>query len=238
MTTRKRGWSQAEDDTLRQLWPNNPDTTVMAALGRSQSNVHVRAKKLGIKRSPEYLAAQIARASLRIRTDPVMSQNIFQPGFTPWNAGIKGYQPGGRSAETRFKPGDKPASTLPIGAHRIVNNKPSGPQLERKMTETPGPNHKRWVPVARLVWEAAHGPVPPGHIVVFKNPSLRTVVLEQITLDKLDCITRAEHAKRNHPRNKCPELGALIQLKGCITRQVKRITKAAAEQAAAQQATT
>lgn len=53
MTTRKRGWSQAEDDTLRQLWPNNPDTTVMAALGRSQSNVHVRAKKLGIKRSPE-----------------------------------------------------------------------------------------------------------------------------------------------------------------------------------------
>lgn len=238
MSTRKRGWSQSEDDTLRQLWPNNPDTTVMAALGRSQSNVHVRAKRLGLKRSPEFLADQKARAMHRIYTDPVMSARIFKPGLAPWNAGLKGYQPGGRSAETRFRPGNKPASTLPIGAHRIVSNKQSGPQLERKMTDTPGPSHKRWVPVARLVWEAAHGPVPPGHIVVFKTPSLRTVVLEQITLDKLDCITRAEHAKRNHPREKCPELGELIQLKGAITRQVNRITKAAAEQAAAAQATT
>jgi hypothetical protein len=101
------------------------------------------------------------------------------------------------------------------------------------MTETPGPNHHRWVPVARLVWEAAHGPVPPGHIVVFKSPALRTVVLEQITLDKLDCITRAEHARRNHPRNKHPELGRLIQLKGAITRQVNRIAKAAAAEKAA-----
>ena len=237
MSTRKRGWSQAEDDTLRQLWPNNPDTVVMAALGRSQSNVHVRAKRLGIKRSPEYLELAKERAAQRIKTDPVMSARVFKPGCATWNSGMKGYQPGGRSAETRFKPGDKPASTLPIGAHRIVISKHGGAHLERKMSDTLGHSHKRWVPVARLVWQDAHGPVPPGHIVVFKTPSLRTVVLEQITLDKLDCITRAEHAKRNHPRNKCPELGALIQLKGCITRQVKRINKAAAEQAASHQAT-
>jgi len=232
-----RIWSQKELATMRRLWPSYPDRLIMYLLGRSQSCVHNQAKRMGLKRTPEYLAAQKARATLRMQTDRVMREHIFQPGLVPWNAGRKGYKPGGRAAETQFKPGCKPQTTQPIGAHRIVSNKQSGPQLERKMTDTPGPNHHRWVPVARLVWEAAHGPVSPGCIVVFKTPSLRTVVLEQITLDKLDCITRAEHAKRNHPRNKCPELGALIQLKGAITRQVNRITKAAAEQAAAQATT-
>ena len=228
-----RIWSEKELATMRRLWPCYPDRLIMYLLGRSQSCVHNQAKRMGLKRTPEYLAAQKARATLRIQTDRVMREHIFQPGLVPWNAGRKGYKPGGRVAETQFKRGCKPKTTQPIGAHRIVNNKSGGPLLERKMTETPGPNNLRWVPVARLVWEAAHGPVPPGHIVVFKNPGLRTVVLEQITLDKLDCITRAEHARRNHPRNKHPELGRLIQLKGAITRQVNRIAKAAAAEKAA-----
>lgn len=232
---KKRGWSQEEDDTLRKLWPTSPDKVIMAALGRSQTNLYARAKQLGIERSPEYTALHKARAAHRIRTDPVMSRQIFQPGLVPWNTGKTGYQPGGRSAETRFKPGSKPHTTLPVGAHRILHSNNGGPVLERKISDAPGPHHKskHWVPVARLVWEEAHGPIPPGYIVVFKTPGLRTVELEQITLDKLDCITRAEHAKRNHPRNKHPELGRLIQLKGAITRQVNRIAREQADRATA-----
>lgn len=61
-------------------------------------------------------------------------------------------------------------------------------------------------------------------MVVFKR-GMKTSVLEEITLDKLDCISRAENARRNHPRNRDPELGRLIQLKGAITRQVNRINR-------------
>lgn len=82
----------------------------------------------------------------------------------------------------------------------------------------------------RLVWEAANGPVPAGHIVVFK-PGMRTVVLEEITLDRVELITRAENARRNHPRSRDPELGRLVQLKGAITRQVNRIAREAQEKA-------
>jgi hypothetical protein len=46
-----------------------------------------------------------------------------------------------------------------------------------------------------------------------------------ITADKLECISRAQHAHRNHPRNKSPELAKLAQLKGAITRQVNRINR-------------
>jgi hypothetical protein len=87
---------------------------------------------------------------------------------------------------------------------------------------------RRWKAVHRLVWEAANGPIPAGHIVVFK-PGTKTVAEAEITADKLECITRTENLRRNHPRNKSPELGRLVQLKGAITRQVNRIAREHAE---------
>ena len=72
-----------------------------------------------------------------------------------------------------------------------------------------------------LVWQAAHGPVPKGHIVVFK-PGRRSAELSRIILDAVECISRAEHARRNHPRSKSPELGRLVQLRGAITRQINK----------------
>lgn len=74
------------------------------------------------------------------------------------------------------------------------------------------------------MWAAAHGPIPPRHIVVFK-PGHKTTKPEHITADKLECITRAENARRNHPISHSPELAKLVQLKGAITRQVNRIRK-------------
>ncbi|MFD1839535.1 hypothetical protein [Paracidovorax cattleyae] len=70
--------------------------------------------------------------------------------------------------------------------------------------------------------------MPDGHICVFK-PGQRTTVLEEITADRVECISRAENARRNHPRNKSPELAKLVQLKGAITRQVNRIAREAKE---------
>jgi hypothetical protein len=103
--------------------------------------------------------------------------------------------------------------------------------LERKLTDDPAiVPARRWVAVHRIVWEAAHGPIPAGHIVCFK-PGKKTAVLEEVTSDRLECITRAENARRNHPRNHSPELARLVQLKGAITRQVNRIAREAQENA-------
>jgi hypothetical protein len=145
----------------------------------------------------------------------------FAPGHTTWNKGRKGWQAGGRSVQTQFTTNMQPPNTLPMGSLRIVNGK-NGQQLERKVSEVSGPNHLRWKSVHRLVWEAAHGPVPAGHITIFK-PGMKTLVEEEITIDRVECISRAENARRNHPRNISPELAKLVQLKGAITRQVNRI---------------
>ena len=53
----------------------------------------------------------------------------------------------------------------------------------------------------------------------------QTTVLEEITIDKLICISRAENARRNSAAAHSTEYGKLAQLKGAITRQVNRIIK-------------
>jgi len=64
-------------------------------------------------------------------------------------------------AATQFKKGDRLGAAqhnyVPIGSLRVSKDG----YLERKVTDDPSfvPN-RRWVSVHRLVWEAAHGPVP------------------------------------------------------------------------------
>lgn len=217
-------WSPTEFELLRELYPDLPSLDVAALLDRPVGQVHQAAARHGLKKSQAFKASDFSGRVQRGKQSPRMVVNQFQSGQQPWNAGRKGWQAGGRSVETQFTTGMLPPNTLSIGSYRVITEKNGGKHLERKMREVPGANHKRWTPVTRLVWEAAHGPVPAGSIVVFK-PGQRTLVLEQITLDRLECITRGQNAARNHPNNSNPELAKLIQLKGAITRQVNRITR-------------
>jgi hypothetical protein len=187
-----------------------PSAQLAALLNRKLGSVYQMATHLGVCKSPAFLSGQ---HSGRITN-----------GNKPWNAG-QPFEAGGRSAQTRFALGQAPHNVRPIGSLRI-----SGENiLERKLNNNKGPNHVRWIPVSRIVWEAAHGKVPPKHLVIFK-PGMRTTELDQITLDKLECISRAEHAKRNNAWKNGSEIGKLYQLKGAITRQLNRIKKQTKEQ--------
>lgn len=222
-------WTEAQLTVLRQFYPDLRADDVAHIIGRTTKSVHQKARQLGIGKSAAFYASQASGRVQRGRQDPAMVATQFKPGLEPWNKGKKGatgLHPNCRKHQ--FKPG-RPAhesrNYQPIGSHRIN----ADGHLERKMTDDPAiVPVRRWTPVYRLVWEAANGPIPDGHLVVFK-PGMKTAVLEQITVDRLECITRAENARRNHPRNHSPELMKLYQLKGAITRQVNRITKTARE---------
>lgn len=207
---------------LRKLYPDFAAQVVATALGRGIKSVYSKANELGLKKSAEFFSTDASGRVARGKQHPAMVASQFKNGMAPWNAGKKGWQAGGRSHETRFKPG-RPATEArnyaPIGSLRISKDG----YLERKVNDTHPVHTRRWVAVHRLVWEAANGPITNGWIVVFKGA--RTTVEAEITADKLECISRAEHVRRNHPRTKHPELGRLVQLKGAITRQVNRIAR-------------
>lgn len=218
-------WTPRELALLAELYPDHAAKHVAAILQCTVSRVHRKAFELGLGKSEAFKASDRSGRVQRGKQDPRMAATRFKSGEEPWNKGLS-YDTGGRSVETRFKPGHKPCTTLPVGSYRL---NPDG-HLQRKVGEASGNNSKRWRNVAELVWVQAHGPVPPKHIVIFK-PGMRSAVLEQITLDRVECISLAENARRNHPRNKSPELAKLVQLKGQITRQVNRIHREAKERA-------
>lgn len=218
-------WTLDDMQLLRRKYPDTPTGELAHLMGLPVAKVYAQAARMGITKSTTFMATS-AKTGRILKGGKLSQATQFQPGQNPWNKGRKGWQAGGRSHETQFTTGMEPPNTLPLGSLRVVTLKGLS-QLERKIGTASGPNHMRWKSVHRLVWEAVNGPTPPGHIVVFK-PGMRTLVEADITIDKVECISRAQNAQRNHPRNKSPELAKLYQLKGAITRQVNRIAKEAA----------
>jgi hypothetical protein len=207
-------WSAADVELLRELYPDAPPAELQARLGRSMSRIYGKASSLGLKRSDAYLAGPHA-CRLR-RGDEVGKSHRFVKGQTPWNAGVS-YEPGGRSAETRFKKGQRSQNAKPVGSYRLD---PYG-TLQRKISDAKGSNSVRWRGVHELVWVEANGPVPAGHIVRFKN-GMKTDVLENITLDRVECVSLAENMRLNSVHRMPKELAQLVQLRGAITRQINK----------------
>lgn len=225
---KRRYWTPAEEQLLREHYANTRTEVLAKLFDRDTRRVLAKANSMGLYKSLE-LIAEIAREKTLELTHGGR-QYQFKPGIVPWNKGTS-YVAGGRSAETRFKPGMKPPTWVPVGSYRVVTNKNGGPELQQKINDDPGPTNVRWKPVARLVWEAEHGPVPEGHIVVFK-PGRRTTKAEEITLDAVELITRRQLMKRNTIHNLPPEFAEVARLKAVLHRVINQREKQGQEAAA------
>ena len=209
----RRYWTEHELAVMHATYADTPTKQIAAQLGRSEKMVYSKAKNIGLRKSAAYLASE---AACRLRQgDAVGYNHRFKPGVAPWNKGVKGAtgtHP--RTVANHFKPGHKPHTWVPVGSTRMAD----GCYLQRKISDT-GYAPRDWVSVHRLVWEAAHGPVPEGSVVAFK-PGRATTDEGLITLDALECITRAQNMLRNSSQRYGPEVHQINQLRGAITRQI------------------
>lgn len=219
----RRRWTDAELEILRRNYPHEQTRLIAQQLGRTESTTYQKALKLGLHKSAEYLASPAA-----CRLDgKIGSAHRFHKGQASWNKGTH-WTAGGRSAETRFKPGQlsgrarqllKPLGTMRVNADGY---------LDQKITNE-GSGGRRWKAVHRLVWEREHGPVPAGHVVVFK-PGRRTTKFEEITLDAVELVTREELMQRNTVHRYPKPIAQLIQLKGAVQRQINKREREHAKQ--------
>lgn len=216
MSTRRAQWTPALDAFLREHYPHRPTREVAHMLGLRECQIYNRAHYLDLHKSAAYMAQERERANRALTEGGKASR--FVKGQPSWNKG-RSFDSGGRSHETRFKPGRRPEDShnyRPIGSHRLNSG-----NVERKVSDDPNVYPaRRWVPVHRLVWEAAHGPVPEGNVVVFRA-GMHTSDPDQITADRLELVDRAELMRRNGIHAHGPEIARLHQLRGAITRKVR-----------------
>ena len=217
--TRSRGilgpravWTEDAIAVLVRMYPNFKTEDIATMIGHPVGGTYQKAAALGLKKSAAYLASPAA-CRLR-RGDNVGAAHRFPKGLIPWNKGAH-FVSGGRSAETQFKPGTDPHNTVDIGSHRMTKDG----TLQRKVSANKGNSSQRWRGVHELVWVAANGSLPAKHIVVFK-PGMKTGVLDEITLDRVECISLAENMKRNTVHNLPKALVTLIQLTGALNRKI------------------
>lgn len=217
---KRHTWTDGESECLRALYPQYSAAECAAALGLTVNQVQRKAAQMGLRKSREWIAQRAAELSSR--PDHGGRAHQFPRGLTPWNKG-KPFYSGGRSVETRFKPGRLPTEArnyAPIGSTRITRDG----ILERKVTDDHPIPARRWVAEHRLVWEAAHGSIPDGHIVVFKR-GMHTTDPAAITADRLELVTRAENMTRNTLHRYPKEVPQLIQLRGALNRKINARTK-------------
>lgn len=220
----RRAWQDWERDAVRQLYPHVPTSELAAALGRTVRTVYQVSQKLRVSKSPEYLAGPHAQ---RLRRDSSIGAPYrFKKGQVPKNKGLR--RPGwasGRMRETQFKKG-RPAQMarnyVPIGSLKLDKQG----VLIRKVTDDPSRvPARRWQSVHSLVWAAHHGDIPERHIVVFKA-GRRTAIEADITIDRLECISRVENMRRNTYHSRYPpEVKQLIRTRGALTKMINSRSK-------------
>jgi hypothetical protein len=200
-------WTPAQDAVLRRRYPHEVTKALVEEIGHTVLAIYRRADILGLRKTPEFLASPAAN-----RLDGSQGgARRFTKGQRAWNAGMKGWDAGGASVATRFKAGHKPRNWVPVGSERVNDG-----ILQRKLTDTGYPP-RDWKAVHAIVWEEARGPIPPGHIVVFKDGN-RT----NLCLDNLELLSRAENMRRNSVHRYPKEIVSLVRTRAVLVRQINK----------------
>lgn len=206
---------------LRARYATTLTAELAAELGRTSKAVYLRALSLGVAKSLDFVAAT-SRERTADQAHPLHATK-FTKGQQAWNTGLRGVV-GVQDAcrATQFKTGNQPQTWTPV--RTVVADQRDG-VLRIKVSDTRSKSD--WKPVHVYVWERDIGPIPDGHVVVFK-PGRKTTEFSAITTDILECVTRSELMRRNSRHtNYPPEINRLMQLRGAITRQINKRSKEA-----------
>jgi len=220
-----RFWSPDEVDLVMACYEFTPTRELAELTGRSMSSIYRLANLLDLHKSPECIAEQ-ARVEMR-RPDHGGRRCQFQKGIVPHNKGKKmpaGWAPG-RMRETQFKKGERSGKAaehwMAIGAKRKIEG-----YLYIKISDIPNvPYTVNWKPMHVRLWEDKRGPVPAGHVVVFKDGNR-----DRVKISNLQLISRADLMRRNTIHNLPEPLKELIRLNGAIKRTITMRRKKDAEE--------
>ncbi len=205
-------WTVEQIELLKQIYPDLPTVEVAARCAHSLGSTYRHASKLGLKKSAAFLASP---DSGRIEHHLYRGEKSrFAKGHAPQNKGLR--RPGwhrGRMRETQFKKGRRPHTWHPIGSERVSKDG----IVQVKVTDGVKPAYRNWKSKHQFLWEQANGPLPDGHLVIFKNGDNR-----DFALTNLELVTHREQMRRNSVHRYPRELVQVMQLRGALNRQINK----------------
>jgi hypothetical protein len=220
----RKSYSAAERRILRKFFPHISTFKLANMLKRSACSVSGMAYKFGLRKTEKYLSTPDA-CRLR-RGDNVGAAFRFPPGHVPANKGLRrpGWAPG-RMRATQFKKGQRPGNYLPVGTIKPNADGYLRVKVSDLRNNGRGANDKNWEFVHRRIWEAAHGRIPKGHRIWWKDGNHANCAL-----GNLELLTDKEHMARTTIHNLPAELKDTIMLAGRLKRVIRRKAREAIEE--------
>ena len=203
----KTTFTKAEDQFIKDNLLIMPIKTLAKKINRSSCGVRGRLKALNIH-VPKELAAQ--RKSI----------SMYRKGSIAHNKGKKQLEYMSAAAiektkATRFKAGERPPNSFPIGT--IVERKEKASEKVYKYQVQAKGQMKLY---HRIIWEKVNGKIPLGHCIWFLDSNPLNCVLENLEL-----ITRKENISRNTIIHYPKELKETIILRNKIKNKLNEQRK-------------
>ena len=179
-------WTTRQLAYLKAHYADMRAEDIAKKLHHSIYSIRYKASELGLKKSREFLA----QCGLLVASTEGAKANQFTKGHEPQNKGkrieefmsAEGIE---RSSRTRFKKGARPHNRRDIGTEiphadgyvyiKVDNGKP--------------------VLKHRYVWEQAHGPIPEGHNITFRDGNR-----QNCDIANLELLSREDAARRTLSR--------------------------------------
>lgn len=220
-------WTDSDAAQVLELYPVLSTKTIAAKIGRSVYAVYGMASKLGLRKTAEFFDSDECGRLRKGQFRPGTEHTQFKKGQVPPNKGLR--RPGwhkGRMRETQFRKGERsgvaatnwsPIGTIKADTEGYLRIKVR--EAEYGKEPTGFGNVKAWPLYSRHTWEQHNGPIPPKHLVVFKDRDRGNCAIENLEL-----MSMADNARRNSMWARLPrELAEVIQLNGALKRRIRRL---------------
>ena len=176
-----RRWTQWELDYLKRHYATRTSADIAEWVHHSESAVQAKAFAMGIRKDKAFMVKCAKRSQ-------------FIKGHRPFNKGKQWAdymsEEGRRnSSKSQFKPGrvNPNSHTMRPAGYECVRTEKGRKYIWIK------PEGRRMMPKHRWLWEQAHGVIPKGYNVQFKDCNTLNCVLDNLYL-----ISRAKQVRKNY----------------------------------------
>lgn len=211
-----RQWTPEEDERLRQQFSSMTLSELAADFSRPKLEVRDHAVAIGLRLGKRHVVRWTESEDRQLKellvdhtaaaTAKILRRSLI---------GVKGRMHELSLRRRWYVP-------LPVGTERLFRDKKL---LMRLITDDVSVRwDRRWRPVHHLVWEEAHGSVPEGHFVCFKE-GMKVFDSALITLERLELRTPAEQFKLYSIHNLSNEMVDVLRVRAAVKRKIKEVEK-------------